>query len=543
MVVRQKISKRVVRPKGQASVVGRRGRTLQKFLVLVLLLGVFPPAALGGYPQGAAAFRNKDYAAAATEFFQAYAYPKEKGEKRKSEFGLAQSLQQLNMLYASSKYYSLIVRRGPKADNPFFTKALEELGNVNASLSLGQSHIVQLFRTPIETSEIPGRARGFYFYYQGIEAFNKRAFEESKPFFDRVPAGSPYYLRALLHLGVIANISGRHSSAISYFEKVIRGSAEDESGDYLREVANLNVARVHYETRRYREALAFYNQISRDSDSWLQAIFESAWAFFMYQKHNNVLGQIHTLHSPFFDTRFYPESYVLQAITFLRLCRYDQVKLSLTKFKERYGPVFADVRDMLKKYEGDSKGFFTLIYKYRSGELNTYKNGWAVLDSVSRTDPYKEAGDTIRYSDREIARLSSFQGRWASSGLQDDLIRFLQDKKKVAVADAGRRLYDSARDSYEYLQNLSSQTKLINAEMLLGKIDALRAKLNVGTSEKKINFIGGMTPLAVGDELEYWPFNREYWEDELGAYVYNVDSVCGKKTEKGKDGAKESKEN
>ena len=535
----------------QTSVKILRMRKPQQRLVATLALASIFVASLGpasiaqaGYAQATGYFRARDYASAATEFFQAYAYPKEKGEKRKSEFGLAQSLQQLNMYYAASKYYSLIVRRGPKEDNPFFTKALDELGNINAVLSLGQSHIVQLFRTPIESSAIPGRAKGFYFYYQGAEAFNKRAFEEAKPFFDKVPSGSPYYLRALLHLGVIANISGRQSAAISYFERVIRGAGEDEMGEFLREVANLNVARVHYEARRYREALAFYNQIPRDSDSWLQAIFESAWAFFMYQKHNNVLGQIHTLHSPFFENRFYPESYVLQAITFLRLCRYDQVKVSLQKFRERYGPVFADVRDMLRKYEGDSKGFFNLIYKYRTGELNSYKNAWSILDSVSRMDPYKEAGDTIRFADREIARLSSFQGKWASSGLQDDLVKFLQDKKRLAIADAGRRLYDSSRDSYEYLQNLSGQTKLINAEMLLGKIDQLRAKINVGTTEKKVNFIGGMTQLSVGDELEYWPFQKEYWEDELGAYVFNIDSVCGRKAggKKGEDGNAKDKE-
>jgi hypothetical protein len=26
--------------------------------------------------------------------------------------------------------------------------------------------------------------------------------------------------------------------------------------------------------------------------------------------------------------------------------------------------------------------------------------------------------------------------------------------------------------------------------------------------------------------LEYWPFEGEYWEDELGFYVYNLDSLC-----------------
>jgi hypothetical protein len=39
--------------------------------------------------------------------------------------------------------------------------------------------------------------------------------------------------------------------------------------------------------------------------------------------------------------------------------------------------------------------------------------------------------------------------------------------------------------------------------------------------------------LNINDELEYWPFEpSEYWEDELGYYVYNLPSRCDSK-EKG----------
>ena len=45
--------------------------------------------------------------------------------------------------------------------------------------------------------------------------------------------------------------------------------------------------------------------------------------------------------------------------------------------------------------------------------------------------------------------------------------------------------------------------------------------------ESDANFIGGLQELKVGQDLEYWPFQGEYWEDELGGYVYNVNSKCG----------------
>jgi hypothetical protein len=32
---------------------------------------------------------------------------------------------------------------------------------------------------------------------------------------------------------------------------------------------------------------------------------------------------------------------------------------------------------------------------------------------------------------------------------------------------------------------------------------------------------------VVNQQLEYWPCMGEYWEDELGYYVYNIGDKCG----------------
>ena len=85
---------------------------------------------------------------------------------------------------------------------------------------------------------------------------------------------------------------------------------------------------------------------------------------------------------------------------------------------------------------------------------------------------------------------------------------------------------------YSQLLDLSNQTKLIVAEMQLGKLAKLRSKINVGQSYDKVQFIGGMQKLRIGQSLEYWPFEKEYWEDELGFYVYNMKSQCSKKKKK-----------
>ncbi len=514
---------------------------LRIWLIRAVCLAIFSTgseSALGDYRAAQTYFNQRDFASAASAFFQAYGYPKSNEEKAKSEWGLAQSLQNLQLFYSASKFYSIIVRRGPKANNPFFRMALEELGKINATIPLGQSQIVELFKAKIDPAAVPGPARGFYFYYLGLEEFSKKRYEKADSYLRNVPAGSPYYIRAIFHLGVVSNLSGAHGRAISYFEKVKAAAPGTDEGEYLREVANLNIARVFYETKKFQEALRYYAQIPRDSDNWLEAHFEAAWTFFMLQEHNNALGNIHTIHSPFFENRFFPESYILQAVTFLRLCRYSQVKISLKEFKERYKPIFKELGDMLKRSRGDSREFFKNVYDYRAGTLSKYRDAWSILDALSRMDAYKEAGNTVRFVDQELAYLSRYQGRWNAAGLLDELHGFLSKKKSAAIADAGVRLYESGTGLYYYLKALSDQTHFINAEMLMGKVDALRAKLKVPTAEKRVQFIGGMKPLPKGEEIEFWPFEGEYWEDELGYYVFNIESKCGSVASGGSGGGK-----
>lgn len=499
--------------------------TKAKIMVSAALISVAAPA-FANYQMAQQMMARRDYVGAAAQYFQAYSSPRSSGEKLYAEWGLAKSLQALGFYYSASKYFSQTVRRGPGAANPQFRKALEELGNINAVASIGQSHVVQLFRGGrIPAEQVPGQARGFYFYFMGTEAFEAGKFEQAADYFKKVPSGA-YHGKAQFRLGVIANRAGAHSRAISYFETVRSGAGRDA---WLNEMTNLNIARVHYETKNFTEALQHYALIPRESDNWLEAIFESAWAFFLMAKHNNVLGNIHTLHSPFFENRFFPESYILQSITYLRLCRYDEVQSSLVKFRDRYKPVFKDLGALLSEFKGKKNGLFGLIYDYRNGSLSKFKSAWAILDALSRTDAFKEASVTARIAESEIARLGQVGGKWSSAGLTEDLRDFLGKKKQVAVSDAAGRLYDLAAGNLEYLKTLSDQTKLIQADMYEGKVDAIRRKLNVTQANDRKQFIGGLQPLNVDQQLEYWPFQGEYWEDELGYYVYNIDDRCSEK--------------
>ena len=466
-------------------------------------------------------FLSKRFLEAAPLYYKIVAYPQNQSEKNQAVFGLARSLEQSDLPISSSKYFSMIFLQGPR--NRQFKNAANALGRIDNKVGLGRAHAVKLLSRKINPSKISGVSRGFYFYYKGLESFSDRKYEQASRHFSRInTSSSSYYYKAQFHLGVIATIRNNPTRAIKYFQSSRLGSK------VLREQANLNIARVYYEKKNYLQAFQSYNKIPRDSDYWLDTIFESAWAYFLIKKHNNVLGNIHTIQSPFFSDRFYPESYILQAVTFLRLCRYNQVKQSQKAFLNIYRPLNIALRRLLNEYKDRPKDFFNLIKSYSQGTLSRYQKAFPIVDYLSRTNIFKSAMSTVGKSDLELSKLSNTPTKWRASGLEDELASYIKTKREAATKNGGENLIKAAKESQNYLRQLTSQTDFIRLEMNLGKIEKLKEKLDhFGANEaEKYNFIGGLQELKVGQSLEYWPFQGEYWEDELGGYVFNIDSRC-----------------
>jgi hypothetical protein len=521
----------------------RRARlfALVNLFFALVLQSAIPTEALAqnAYAEAQRAFQARDYSNSARLFYS-LSIASAGDVRAKAEFGLAESLKKSGYPYSAAYFYARIVAQGNKSD--FFRYALENLGESNSKSALGRAAIAGIFGAKIDPLQVPPGARGFYFFYKGLEAFDNggasaanigggasapeglQAVAKARFEFERVPSGNPYYPRAQYYLGVILSVMKDTDGSLSAFSNVIKTT----TGENLKQLATLGLARVNYERKDYRRAFSYFSQIPRDSDLWLETLFEGAWAFFMIQKHNNTLGNNHTIHSPFFVNRFYPETYILNAITYLRLCRYEALRDQLRKFQERYKPTFADLNNLLKKYQGNPEAFYSVIARYRStGKLGESNASTEVIDSVSRSDAFKEAALVAKAMEREASALKSNSAKWEMSGLADVLRQSFEARRKATIRAAGETLFNQAVQQFRYLRDLSDQTRLINLEMLSGRTDQLRARFNPETQTSDGTSWGeGMKPLSLKSEIEYWPFQGEYWEDELGGYVYNIDSVC-----------------
>src|SRR5207247_394775 len=105
----------------------------------------------------------------------------------------------------------------------------------------------------------------------------------------------------------------------------------------------------------------------------------------------------------------------------------------------------------------------------------------------------------------------------------------VEDNVNIAKADAIRKTGELARKRYkrnitELDEHLRSAQKII-VDITNAQRKKLDEEIEAGkwTGEDAFQF-GRVTP---DDEHVLWPFNGEYWRDELGYYRQVVNSQCG----------------
>ena len=95
------------------------------------------------------------------------------------------------------------------------------------------------------------------------------------------------------------------------------------------ELANLSLGRVFYSTKQYNQAIKYFEKLPARcargaAPDWRASLFEASWAYFQEDGDSKALGNIHSINSPYFETEFYPESYILKAVIYFNRCNYDR---------------------------------------------------------------------------------------------------------------------------------------------------------------------------------------------------------------------------
>ena len=122
----------------------------------------------------------------------------------------------------------------------------------------------------------------------------------------------------------------------------------------------------------------------------------------------------------------------------------------------------------------------------------------------------------------EEALIAQQKTQWKDE-VGNQLLKIIAEDRERLKQCAGRVMLGEMANVTNYLGDLLTQAEIIKFEVA----DANRAKLTELAQGVKLEATGDETiDFAVSRDKIFWPFNGEFWQDELGYYRFTEKSNC-----------------
>jgi TolA-binding protein len=432
-------------------------------------------------------------------------------------------------------------------------------------------------------------ARNEIFYRAAKGAFKLGHYKTAEQWASRVE-GSTFGPSAQYLVGLSQYGNKDRAGAKATLEK-LNQSLENSSDTMLKGLVQVDLARMDFTAHKFDQALQLYLKTPKDHPLWVQALIEQGWAQLALDDYAGAIGNMYSLHSPYFKVLYQPESFVVRTVGYLDICQYGDAYKTLTKLEQDYrdwnnrlsGYLNAkgapSAYDLVKQYlrsksNTDVQGVpFQLVREAARGKefLNTQE---AINANSDEFGLFSGIGDRIRKEKDQIrlraeqakhraealtAKLATLQSTHAPAGQIEDIKRNIEKERMRAVPNRFvLEIFEQSQQAFVQFQR-SAQAKIsesqhrlmstanglltkrfqsMKSEMakILDNNEFLRYEIFAGSGENiRYQVAGGQTsnenrlPASVKPQkMLNWAFDGEFWADEIGNYRSSLRNNCPK---------------
>ena len=477
--------------------------------------------------EGLKRFAREDFGGAAASFWSVLQDPDISADaiRPRAQFEMGKTLMKLKMYEGATIFFEEIVRSGPvhpyfEATAPWMMLLSRRVPGDPAMLSR-ISAFGSLF-----PDRIDAKYRDEMAFLLGQNAFNQGELESALSYFALVSADSTFWARSLYYKGITHVRQFEAQPAVDAFKALLAldgKGAEAEEGKRLNEMAMLAMARTFYSTGEFEKSLRLFEGIPLGSSTWLDALFESSWAHFQLDQSNRALGNLHSLNSPFFSAQYYPEAPILQAVILFESCRYTGVRKTLDLGDDVYAPLLGQ----LEALAGERTSDLDFFGFYQAAESKLSSDFDPRLQQITRAAlsdrSVREAAAFVRQVESERAALSKLPAEVLSGPFGQYLTGKLEAELGGAQANLGGLVRRRMERITSELRAKRREAEAIRVEADLSEASLLRAQKATGALGEVPDVVSETRPAWY---QMAWPFEKEYWRDELGHYSYHIASKC-----------------
>lgn len=355
---------------------------------------------------------------------------------------------------------------------------------------------------------------------------NREKYREALAELNRVPTHHSAYPFAVHLKGVVHSALNQNNDALTDFNDCVRAS-QKQSGktDSLSRKSQLEankdycitgMGRVQFAAQDFKQAELNYLDISKDSYVWPQILFEEAWTSYYLKNYNRTLGKLVSYKAPVFDFIFKPEIEVLKALTYMKMCLYDDAKKTVDSFYNDLLKPSNDLRGFLLSKGKNYSYYFDLVADHESGKPMPLPIVDHILRSIRKDPAFIELKGSMSNSVGEYNQIKQLSHGSLKSTLGRNVQTVVEEYRNTIGAYVRSGLTSRYAELYSAFQGMS----YIKLEVLAQRKERLYQ------SDSPTGKRGDVQYIERNDKQYFWNFNGEFWADELGDYVFALRSEC-----------------
>lgn len=480
----------------------------------------------GQLPRAQTALRNRNNMEAARIYLEFLSLdpPEDAPERYEATFGMAKALYQEGILSGATTPLLEVLMAGP--DKAHFNEGFNMLRELTQRIGYKPPLLEELTRFYI--GDKSAYFQNAFNYYMGKFFFDYNRTDLALEYLQKVERGAADYPEALYLSGVaqldpaVNDIPG----ALRNFERaIVAGEAEPGGNEEILQLGYLALARTFYEVYLFDVALFYYQKIPKTSARNANAIFEQAWTYFMKNDFQRALGTFQTLHTPYYSNWYFPDLYVLEATVYLNLCKFPQSQRALAEFRTQY----LDQRPILEAYLNETAD--PVAY-------------WEMMQSAYDGTPGPKALPAI-FTNAVLEHLSFYNNYRVVRALE--LEKAALEANIKSLGEYGQLVLDRVNEQLETkIQEagimIQQRLSAVDQELQQWEIMALQIAFDIDSEEREqlqqrlLNpeweppvVEAGTTLMIVADDWQPWPFEGEYWLDEVTSYRSRLRTECVEK--------------
>lgn len=466
--------------------------------------------------------RQGQYAGAAAQLYNLSKRKELAAERAQIKYILGTMLIELKLYQTAAFQFVEVIR----SQDPKYTKFAVEKLSIVADI-LGDDTILNYALSKVDLKNFPANLRDMINFRLAEISQRSGNYQEAMAQYLRISPTSNYYILGMFNKGIVELEMNNTTHAIGTYNRLLEQLSNRPVTDNNKVAAQMGLARALYQNQDWDGSVAAYSNIPRDTMFWHDAVFEQSWAMLRGARFRSALSNFQTIHSAYYEDFYMPESLLLRSIIYLYICKYDEMEKVLGLFEKTYGPVRAKIGDFIKNTRGSEPYYDELHKAYLMKTTDAVENlrlPYIVLRAALDQGDVKRSMGYLSMLDKERKKIDA-SNSFKATALGKYATKIVNQRTANTKAAIGDMLKTHLLNNRAELKDLYEQASFIRYEMISGKKESLKKQISGNAQEKTINSEVDRS-FYVENGYEYYPFQGEFWHDEVGNYHYLGKQSC-----------------